>query len=245
VVARIGVQLWSVHVEAGEDLLGCLEKLARIGFAAVESYDLYGHSPKVVRGWLEDLGLELCSSHAPFPAGDRATAILDQYAELGADTLVWSLEPEEFTSVDAIRSGAERINEALANASQYGMRIGYHNHFAEFRNTFNGSPAYDVLLELLDPSVVIELDAYWAQTGGADPAALAASLGGRLQYLHLKDGPALGMDDYLVPYGQGNLDIPAITRANPAVHWNLVEIDRSHHDTYDLLRSCRDYLDSL
>ncbi|MCE7010184.1 sugar phosphate isomerase/epimerase [Kibdelosporangium philippinense] len=216
--------------------------MADIGYVAIESYDLYGHSPKAVKARLNALGLGLCSSHAPFPSGEDAKEILDQYAELGARTLVWSLEPEEFTSLDAIRRGADRINKAVDNAAAYGMRIGYHNHFAEFRNSFNGRKAYRILLDELDPRVVIELDTYWAQTGGVDPAAVSASLGRRLEFTHLKDGPALGMDDYMVPYGEGVIDIPRVVRANPSVRWNIVEMDRSHHDMFELLRGCYDYL---
>lgn len=241
----IALQMWSVHDEAGKDLLGVLGRVAEIGFAAVESYDLYGHAPKVVRSRLDDLGLELCSSHAPFPAGPAATTILDRYAELGAGTLVWSLEPEEFTTLDGIRRGAERINEAVVNAASYGIRIGYHNHFAELRNSFRGQSAYRILLDELDPAVVLELDTYWAQTGGVDPAELAASLGERLEYLHLKDGPAQGMDDQLVPYGEGVVDVAGVVHANPSVRWNIVEVDRSPYEKFWLLRNCYERLVEL
>ncbi|SDZ01082.1 Sugar phosphate isomerase/epimerase [Amycolatopsis xylanica] len=240
--APIALQMWSLHEQAEQDLMGTLARVAEIGYVAIESYELYGHSPKAVKARLTELGLGLCSSHAPFPSGSEAKAILDQYAELGAKTLVWSLEPEEFTSLDGIRRGAARINEAVANAAAYGMRIGYHNHFAEFRNKFNGRSAYKILLSELDPSVVIELDTYWAQTGGVDPKAVAASLGKRLEYIHIKDGPAKGMDDYMVPYGQGVIDVDGVVKANRSVRWNIVEMDRSHYEMYGLLRSCYDYL---
>lgn len=122
------------------------------------------------------------------------------------------------------------------------MRIAYHNHFAEFRNVFDGRTAYEVLLEALDPAVLLELDTYWAHTGGADPAAVAASLGPRLESVHLKDGPARGMDDHMVPFGEGVMDVEAAARANPAVRWHIVEMDRSHHDMYELLGRCYDHL---
>ncbi|MFC9689337.1 sugar phosphate isomerase/epimerase family protein [Kribbella sp. NPDC056951] len=242
---KIALQMWSLHDEAGRDLLGVLERVAEIGYPGVESYDLYGHAPKVVRARLDDLGLELCSSHAPFPAGTAATEILDTYAELGAGTLVWSLEPDEFTTLDGIRRGAERINEAVGNAASYGMRIGYHNHFAEFRNSFDGRSAYQVLLGELDAAVVLELDAYWAQAGGVDPVELAASLGERLEYVHLKDGPAQGMDDQLVPYGEGVVDVAGVVRANPSVRWNIVEVDRSSYEKFWLLKNCYERLVEL
>ncbi|HEY0501741.1 MAG TPA: sugar phosphate isomerase/epimerase [Kutzneria sp.] len=240
--APIALQMWSLNGQAEQDLLGTLDRVAAMGYVAIESYDLYDNSPKVVRSHLDNLGLGLCSSHAPFPSGPDAKSILDTYAELGSRTLVWSLEPTEFDSRDAILRGADRINEAVANARPYGMRIGYHNHFAEFRNSFGGRQAYKILLDALDPAVVIELDTYWAQTGGVDPVNVLASLGRRVEYIHIKDGPAQGMDDYMVPYGTGVIDVDGIVRANPAVRWNIVEMDRSHYDMYWLLGNCYDYL---
>ncbi|MFC9842886.1 sugar phosphate isomerase/epimerase family protein [Streptomyces sp. NPDC060223] len=231
----IAAQLWSLHSEAADDLLGVLAKVAALGYPAVETISLYGHRPAHVRAELDALGLALCSAHAPFPVDEDADNVLDAYEELGADTLVWSLEPEEFTSVDAIYQGADRVNRAAANAAVHGMTIAYHNHFAEFRNVFDGRTAYDILLDALEPCVLLQLDTYWAHTGGVDPAALAASLGDRLVSVHLKDGPARGMDDYMVPFGDGVVDVEAAARANPAVRWNIVEMDRSHHDMYQLL----------
>jgi hypothetical protein len=60
--------------------------------------------------------------------------------------------------------------------------------------------------------------------------------------LHLKDGPARGMDDCMLPFGEGVVDVDAAARANPSVAWHIVEADRSRHDMYDLLRRCYDHL---
>jgi sugar phosphate isomerase/epimerase len=238
----IAAQLWSLHEEASRDLFGVLEKVAALGYPAVETVSLYGHASGAVRERMAALGLVLCSAHAPFPAGKKAAEILDTYEEAGADTLVWSLEPSEFTDRDTMLRGLGRVNEAAANAAARSMRVAYHNHFAEFRNVFDGRIAYDVLLDALDPAVRIELDTYWAHTGGADPAAVAAGLGERLESVHLKDGPALGMDDHMVPFGEGVVDVDAAARANPTVRWNIVEMDRSHYDMYDLLGRAYDHL---
>ncbi|MEO3876396.1 sugar phosphate isomerase/epimerase [Nonomuraea sp. B12E4] len=238
----VAAQLWSLHEQAAEDLLGVLERVAEIGFAAVEPISLYGNAPSAVRDALDRLGLDVCSMHVPFPSGQDAPAVLDACAELGVTTLVWSLEPEEFGTLDGIRAGAERINRAAANAAGRGMRIGYHNHFAEFVNVHGGRRAYDILLGELDPAVVVELDTYWVATAGLDPARVAAGLGDRLEFTHLKDGPATGMEDCMVPFGEGTVDVAAAARANPAVRWHIVEADRSRQDMYALLRSCYDFL---
>lgn len=242
VAPPVAAQLWSLHEDAAKDLLGVLERVAEIGYTAVEPISLYGHAPSAVRTALDRLGLGVCSMHVPFPSGEDAPAVLDACRELGVETLVWSLEPEEFGTLDGVLAGARRINRAAANAAARGMRIAYHNHFAEFVNVFDGRRAYDILLAELDPAVVVELDAYWVAVAGLDPVPVAAGIGDRLEFTHLKDGPATGMDDYMVPFGEGSVDVAAVARANPAVRWAIVEADRSHQDMYALLRACYDFL---
>jgi len=239
----IAAQLWTFHETAAADLEGILERIAALGYLAVEPLGLHGRDPSSVRALLDSLGMTVCSAHAPFPAGPSATAILDENAALGATTLVWSLERAEFDSPAAIARGVERINEGAANARAYGMAVGYHNHRAEFANVFDGRTAYEILVDLLDPSVVLELDVYWAKMGGADPATVIGSLGERLKFLHVKDGPAVSEEtDWMVPVGQGTLDIASALAAGASVEWHIVELDRSTMDMMEALRQSYAYL---
>jgi sugar phosphate isomerase/epimerase len=238
----IAVQLWSVFALAREDFPGVLRQISEIGYVAVETFGLHGLKPAVVRRMLDDLGLGLCSAHAPFPAGPEAERILDEQSELGAPVLAWSLEPEEFATEESIARGVERVNIAAANARSRGMRIAYHNHSAEFTQLADGRRAYDVLLDKLDPDVLVELDMYWVQLAGVDPAAVVRDLGERVRFLHVKDGPAKSAEDAMVAVGQGSLDIPAVLAANPAVEWHIVELDRCDTDMMVALRNSYDYL---
>jgi sugar phosphate isomerase/epimerase len=235
--ARIGVMTYTVLDAAREDLDGTLARLAGIGFAGVETYGLVEHfGPTRVRQAIASAGLELTSAHTPFPAGPDAERLLDQNAELGAGTLIWSMEREEFDSVDQIRRGVARVNEAAENAAARGMTIGYHNHFAEFSNSFDGEQAYDVLLDLLDPRVVVELDAYWTELGGADPAEVLTRLGDRARLIHVKDGPLESYeDDVMVPIGEGSIDWEAALTADSGLRWHLVELERLDGDVFDAL----------
>ncbi|MEU4292005.1 sugar phosphate isomerase/epimerase [Kribbella sp. NPDC026596] len=241
----IAAQLWSVFALARDDFPSVLRQISEMGYVGVEAFGLHGLKPRAVRRLLDDLGLELCSSHAPFPAGPEAQRILDEQSELGAPVLAWSLEPEEFATEDSIARGVERVNAGAANAQSYGLRIAYHNHSAEFARLADGRRAYDVLLERLSPDVLVELDVYWAALAGADPAAVARELGERARFLHVKDGPATAAEDAMVAVGQGSLDIPAILAANPAVAWHIVELDRCDTDVMTALRDSRDYLMAL
>lgn len=239
----IGVQLWSVFTL--DDFPGVLRQLSEMGYAGVEAFGLHELSPTAVRQLLDDLGLELFSSHAPFPAGPDAQRILDEQSQLGAPVLAWSLEAEEFATEDSIARGVERVNEGAANAKAYGMQIAYHNHWSEFSRLADGRRAYDVLQERLSPDVLLELDVYWAAVAGADPPAVVREYGDRVRFLHLRDGPAKTAEDAMVALGQGSLDIPAILDANPSVAWHIVELDHCDTDVMTALRESFDYLNAL
>src|SRR5205807_4464660 len=85
----IAAQLWTLHDLAARDLEGVLTTIAGLGYTAVEPLGLHGRRPADVRTLLDDLGMTVCSAHAPFPAGPDARKILDEQAELGADTVIW------------------------------------------------------------------------------------------------------------------------------------------------------------
>lgn len=242
--AQIGVMMYTVLEAARADLEGTLDRLAGIGFVGIETYGLVEQfGARRVREAIAGSGLVLTSAHTPFPVGADADRLLDENDELGATTLVWSLEREEFDSPADIERGLERVNEAAENASARGMTIAYHNHFAEFSNTFEGRQAYDLLLDGLDPRVVIELDAYWAELGGADAAEVLTRLGDRARFIHVKDGPLESYEeDVMVPIGEGTIDWEAALTADSGLRWHLVELERLHGDTFTALEKSYTHL---
>jgi sugar phosphate isomerase/epimerase len=227
---------------AERDVAGVLRAISDIGYLGVEPFGLHGLKPSRLRGIIDDLGLEICSAHAPFPSGPDAERILDEQTELRSPVIAWSLEMEEFASEELIARGAERVNEGVANAARYGIQVAYHNHWVEFARSFDGRTAYQLLLDYLSPEALIELDIYWTQLGGADPARIARDLGSRLRFLHVKDGPANTQNDSMVAVGRGKLDIPAVLQANSTVAWHIVELDRYDGDIIDALKDSYAYL---
>lgn len=236
--------MYTVLGQAQADLEGTLARLAAIGYQGIETYGLVEHfGPARVRRAIDAAGLELTSAHAPFPAGAGAERILDENAELGAEVLVWSMEREEFASPEAITAGLARVNEAAERAAARGMRIAYHNHYAEFSQAFGGRQAYDLLLEQLDERVLVELDAYWALMGGADPAEVLARLGDRVRFVHVKDGPAVSCeDDVMVPIGTGQVDWTRTLTVPSGLRWHIVELERLGMDTFEALEASYAYL---
>jgi sugar phosphate isomerase/epimerase len=243
-VRPIAVMAYTILEQAQLDLAGTLDRVAEIGYLGIETYGLVEHfGAATVRDAIVNAGLTLTSAHTPFPAGDEAERILDVNDELGARVLVWSMERDEFDSPGAITAGLARVNEAAERAASRGMVVAYHNHFAEFSRRFDGRMAYELLLEQLDPRVLVELDAYWTQMGGASPATVLRDLGDRAHLIHIKDGPAVSYeDDIMVPIGDGQIDWVQALQTPSGLDWHIVELERLHGDTFEALQQSYDYL---
>ena len=62
-MSRIALMLYSVRKAAAEDFEATLRQVAALGFEGVELFDLHGHDPEVVAGWLQELGLVAVGRH--------------------------------------------------------------------------------------------------------------------------------------------------------------------------------------
>lgn len=234
----LAVQLYSLRTI---DRDAALAHLGRIGYQAVEPYDPLT-DPAGFRAAADAAGLSVCSVHAPVldPGRDALPAAL---RTLGTDrVIVPYLPPSEFTA-ETLDDTARRLDEAAVWAAEHGLRLGYHNHHWELASTVDGRPALEALAARLRPEVFFEVDVYWAAVGGVDVPALLGRLGSRVQFLHVKDGPAT-VDEPMTAVGAGTLPIPDILAAAPdAVR--VVELDECATDMVAALAESYAYLRAL
>lgn len=237
----IAVQLYSLREAIQQDYAGVLRQVAEAGYLGVE---LLGELPvphSESARLLGELGLQAPSIHCPLPLGDDRDRVLDMAAAYGLSRLVIPWRPvEDFETVDSIKRTCDVLNEAAAVAAANGLELGHHNHWWECYSV-DGRPAYQIMLEHLDPNVFFEVDAYWAQAAGVDPVAMLSDLGPRATLLHVKDGPA-NLEDPMVAVGQGQMDYTTIINAAPLVDWLIVELDRCATDMMTAVVESFDYL---
>jgi sugar phosphate isomerase/epimerase len=241
-MARISIQMWTVRREAERSLKDTLATLSSIGYRAVETAGTYGLSPAQMRAELATAGLELSSAHTKLPDKETAEATFTELTELGASAVFPSLRPESFADDDAIGRAADAFNAVAPIAKSHGIELGYHNHWWEFVRGEDGRLAYDKFLERLSPDVTLEVDTYWAQVGGVDAADLVRSLGERVHYLHIKDGPIDNRADNHTAVGDGKMDVGRVLDANSAVRWDIVELDGCEGDIWEKVRRSYEYL---
>ncbi len=221
----VGVQLWSLRADLPKDLSGTLVRLRGLGIREVEAAGLpKGMTAEVFKGVLDAANLVCHSAHMPLERlRDDAAAAVGEAKTLGCRFVVCPWIPHDkagFTADDAAKA-ADVFNKASKAAKAEGLRFAYHPHGYEFLPAPGGT-LFESLAKSTDPAVGFEVDIFWAKAGGVDPAALIASLHGRVPLLHVKDmkkelalppGSSAAPEDSDVAAGLGQLDLPAIFRA--------------------------------
>lgn len=249
------VQLYSVRDAIDENLDVAVDRLAEIGFTLVEPYAFHLRTADYKRAFAAS-GVAAPSGHAPMIDAEHPEVIFDAAAELGMKIVIDPFIPtDRWQSADDVHRIADRVNELTTQANARGLEFGYHNHQWEFTNRVGGRPVYELFVELLSPSVVLEVDTFWSTVGGADTPAVLRSLGDRVRALHIKDGKITGdiatalpsSESALIvpealkaafenqtPAGQGDIDVKAVLEAAPDA-LRVIEFDAYSGDVFDAI----------
>jgi sugar phosphate isomerase/epimerase len=224
--ANVGLMLYTVRDECARDLESVLRTVAGLGYDGVELFDLHGHDPALVRGWLDELGLVAAGRHAGLDALEHdLPALAAELAVLRTDriALAWIDPPESGAEA---RAAVARIAAIAPRAQELGLRLGFHNHWGELRPLEDGVTTLDLLCALPPELLWLELDLGWAWEAGADPVALLERLKGRCPLVHVKDLRSRGSREHC-PVGDGAVGyervLPAAVQAG--VEWLIVEQD--------------------
>lgn len=238
--APIALQLYTLREAVARDFEAAVRKVAGIGYLGVEPAGFPGTTPEAGKRLFDDLGLEVCSAHLPLPAGETLSEALETAEALGTERVISGRGRDQFSSLDRIAKSCDLFNEAAANCAGRGFTFGIHNHWWEFLEV-EGEPVYRHLLRQLSPEIIFQIDAYWVQTAGADPAEVIAELGIRAPLVHLKDGPCTREDDMLA-LGEGITDFDRIAAAGDSVDWWIVELDRCATDMTEAVAKSHAFL---
>ena len=245
---RLAVQLYTLR-DTGDDVPTMLRRVAAMGYLGVEApaAQLCDVDPGALAAVLDETGMVVSSAHVVLdPTGRLDGSQLDSLQAAGVDTAIVAFgPPERFADAGAIAALADDLNRTADMTRARDMALGYHNHFWELQSRVKDRPALLYLYDRLQPDVLAEVDIYWAQVGGADPAEVVRELGHRVRFLHVKDGPATTPSEPMVAVGSGAVDVPTALGAADAVAWHVVELDHCVTDMYDAVADSQRYLAAL
>ena len=218
----VGLQLYTIRDAMAADVLGSLKKLSDLGFKNLELANyadgrFYGYAPAEFKKIVNDLGMDIISSHTQVEAAgitlDNAQKMADDHAALGVKYCVQPWVNDEDRNVETYRKMVADWNEVGRIMKGVGIQFGYHNHNFEFANLDGIVPYYDIMLAELDPELVtMEIDFYWASKAGQDLEAMFNKYPGRFQLFHMKDmftaqEPYFDViKDDIAPVGAGIID---------------------------------------
>jgi sugar phosphate isomerase/epimerase len=239
-MVEISVQLYSVREEFAAHPEGTLRRLAQIGFTRVEPYGVV-ENLAVLRDALPAFGLTAPTAHARLLGADQH-AVFRAAAELGIGVVIDPMvTAEQWQDPADIVVTATGLNSAAKIASEYGVTVGYHNHWWELQSRISAASALEYLADRLDPELVLEVDTYWATAGGEDAPALLGRLGERVRAIHVKDGGLATDASGQVPAGQGRVPVHAVLAAAPNA-LRVIEFDRYDGDIFDGLAASLAFL---
>ncbi|WP_309107624.1 sugar phosphate isomerase/epimerase [Arthrobacter sp.] len=235
------IQLYTVRKALEEDLAGTIQRLAAIGFTKVEPYRFVAKAAELKLAMAEN-NITAPSGHAPLLSDDQ-DEIFSAARELGIGTVIDPHVPQErWNSLEDIKQTAEQLNAAAAKGADYGVRVGYHNHWWELESVLEGKTALEHLADHLNPDVVLEVDTYWAAVGGQNPAELLARLGDRVKFIHIKDGPLTSDPSSQTAVGEGKMAIWDVLEAAGSLETAVIELDDFQGEMFDAVRDSYNYL---
>ena len=228
-------------------------QLRDIGYGAIE-LDLDGLLLQLDSGELKDLleklGLRAFSAHTGFERLENGFEdSIASFKELGLEyVIVPSLPRDRFCrDEEGWTTGARMLASFSQGLSKEGIRLAYHNHSKEFEK-YNGKTAMDIVFcESNWQNYLAEIDVYWVQFGGGNPAEWIRKFSGRVPLVHIKDYGIVDGKPMTVEVGEGNLNLPDILDASngSGVKWYVVEQDDSLRDPLESLRMSKTYLERL
>ena len=237
----LAAQLYTVRefTRTAEGLAASLKKIRAMGYTVVQVSGIGPIPDAQVRSMLGDNGLTVCITHV------RAAWHWKDLDAIVAQHRLWNCEhaaipamPQEYrASEDGFRQFAAEANEIGTKLSQAGLTLSYHNHSFEFVR-FGRRTGLDLIYEETDPRYLkAELDTYWIQHGGGDPAAWIRKMTGRMPVVHLKDMVIINGEQAMAEVGEGNLNWPVILQAcqEAGVKWYAVEQDVCQRDPFKSL----------
>jgi len=238
--SQLAAQLYTVRdfTNTPSEIATTMKKVKQLGYDAVQCSALGTIDAHELKRIVDGEGLIICATHTDYERmRDEPQAVIDEHNLWGCKHAAIGGLPQEYRSAEGYARFAKEASEVAKRLAEGGLTFSYHNHSFELEK-FNGRTGLEILYEDSNPQYFkSELDTYWIQHGGGDPAAWIRKLKGRADIIHLKD---MAMDDrtqLFAEVGEGNLNWLAILDAckEAGVEWYIVEQDTCQRDPFESL----------
>ncbi len=236
----IAAQLFTIRefARTPADIATSMKKLADIGFGAVQVSGIGKIEPTELKKILDDNQLNCCVTHTHWGAlTEGLDEEIERHKVLDCKYTAIGSMPPDLRTPEGIPTFIEGMAKAVEAMTAEGIRLGYHNHSFEFTKV-DGKLLMDQIFDNMSEDFWAEIDTYWVQHGGGDPAAWIRKFAGRIPVVHFKDFSILEGKQTMFPIGEGNLNWDSIVPAcrDAGVEYYAIEQDRCNGlDPFDCL----------
>lgn len=234
---RIGVTLYTLRdfIRTPADIAGTLKKVKTIGYDHIQLSALGPIDAKELAVLLDGEGLHVCATHVGYDRlQNDLDTVLEEHRLWGCKNIAIGSMPEPYRSGNQYRQFAEEVSVLARTIRKAGFTFSYHNHHWELER-HNGRTGLSILMDESDPALGFEIDTYWIQYGGGDPAAWIRRAKGRTPIIHFKDMAVVERKPVMAEVGEGNLNWSAIISAcrESRALWYVVEQDTCAGDPFE------------
>jgi sugar phosphate isomerase/epimerase len=236
----IATQAWCVRKQMATDVPGTLAAVAQLGYAGIELENAFGKPGSEWRKHLDAAGLKACGFHHSLDElrGDKLKASIEFNQAIGnRNLIIRSLPTDVYKSKELLAKTATEVNEIAKKLKPAGLRIGYHNHSADF-NKFGEDYWWNLFADQTDKEVILQFD-----TGNASEMQGVSVLDflkrnrGRTVLMHVKPFSKAKPDAYL---GDDELDwkqIMTVVESTGGLEWYIIEYERDAFPPLEALKA--------
>ncbi len=239
----LAAQLYTVRqfTQTAHEFAESMQKIRAIGYKAVQVSGIGPIPNQEVKRITDDAGLSICITHISYDLLQNNLAeVIEQHHLWNCKNVAVGSMPVEFrTGEDGFHRFAAAASKIGQELDRAGLTVSYHNHSFEFIR-YGKRTGLEILFEESDPRYLkAELDTYWIQHGGGDPAAWIRSVKNRMPVVHLKDMMVISegwnVQQLMAEVGEGNLNWTEILAAcrDANVEWYAVEQDICQRDPFE------------
>ncbi|UUZ79085.1 sugar phosphate isomerase/epimerase [Paenibacillus sp. P26] len=241
---KLAAQLYTLRefLKTPEDIASALKRVKQIGFNAVQVSGVSPIDMTALKEITDREGLTICATHIGYgDLTDNVEEVIERHKLWGCKYVGLGGLPQEYrTSKEGYQAFAKKASEIGRKLNEAGLKFIYHNHDFELAK-FDGTTGLDILIQESDPEAVdFEMDVYWIQAGGGDPAEWVRKVNGRMKVVHLKDmAVTSGREQRFAEVGEGNMNFGRILEAckEIGVEWGPIEQDQCYgKDPFECLQ---------
>ena len=247
---KIGLQLCTVggFLKTPDEISNTFKKIKQAGYDTIQLIDLSVLNSSDLKNILDETGILACSIHTRYEKlCGNTDKVLQDAKIIGYKSIVCPvLEPKVHNNdINNIIKAVKDLNNIGKILHDNGITLSYHNHGMEFQQ-YGKKLMLEIIYEESDPNYLqAEIDTYWVQYGGGDPAQWILKYKNRQPSVHLKDMTIEQNKQVITEVGNGNLNWDSIFKAleQAGTEWYIVEQEHTYvKDPFDCIKISRDNL---